>query len=209
MSHAEAHAVRQSISICTPAATDEELGFTITLRAGEQSRTMDFGQAFALAHRLAKQMSFVAAAAICEQLAKVKTSGPAAHIMLAICEAALARYSTCLKVLNRAPAFNPAIAAETYDIILQTRMGCLAEAIHALTKLANTRRDIPMFCLWLGDLYEASHAPKKAIQCWKVAVTRDRAHGAVGIAAKTGMVHLAKADRSRPYDTAELSVGAP
>jgi hypothetical protein len=50
--------------------------------------------------------------------------------------------------------------------------------------LINKLKEIPTLCLWLGYILEAKQELKKAAQCWRLAIRRDRPGGAVALAAQ-------------------------
>lgn len=157
---------------------------TFTLVIGNQSRNYTYQQAFAIGHSLVKANKFDVAAAVFEKLATVTDRGPRAHILLSICRAGLSDYKQSRDVLDRVFQGELAMLAPAlHEVIVEARMGFKNEALRDLLELVNKHKELPTLCLWLGDLFEKNGQPAKAVQCWQLAIKRDRPGGAVALAA--------------------------
>lgn len=154
-------------------------------RVKDKSYQMTYQQAFTYAHRLFTKKQYGLAAAIFEKLTKAPDRGPRAHIMQAICLAADSNYDGSREVLNSAFAGDEVvIAGQLQDIIVMARLGLPGDALQDLVTMVNQHKELPTLCLWLGDMLAASQDFKKARQCWKLAIHRDRPGGAVALAAR-------------------------
>lgn len=157
---------------------------TFHFRIGGKLFDMSYQQAFAYGHRLVLRSQFDVAAKIFEKLTEVTDRGPRAGIMLAICLAGLGDYKSSHAVLERAFLDEESVlAAELQDIMVMARMGFKRDALKDLVALVNSHKELPTLCLWLGDMLEAKQQLDQAIQCWKLAVKRDRPGGAVALSA--------------------------
>jgi hypothetical protein len=157
---------------------------TFHFRIGGKPYAMSYPQAFAYGHRLLKVRQVEVAAAIFEKLTHVTDRGPRANIMFAICLAGLGNYKESHDALDRAFAGEEcALAAQLQDIVVMARMGFKRDAMKELVALVNTHQELPTLCLWLGDMLETNLKLDQALQCWQLAIRRDRPGGAVALAA--------------------------
>jgi tetratricopeptide (TPR) repeat protein len=156
----------------------------LRLKMGGQTRDVSYEQAFVLGHELFRNRKFAQAAAVFEKLTAVPQRGVRAHVMLAICRAGLSDYQAAFAVLKQAfVGNNDVLGSALYEVIIQSRMGFKEVARQQLAQLANDHHELPTLCLWLGDMLEAGHQVEKAVECWKLAVRRDRRGGGVALAA--------------------------
>lgn len=164
---------------------------TLTLQIGNRSKDCSYEQAFAIGYALVKVKNFRTAAEIFKRLAKETDRGPRGHIMLAICRAGLSDYVGARAVLDEVFADELAmLAVAIHEVIVDVRMGFKKDALRELVVLVNEHKELPTLCLWLGDLLEANQQLAKAIQCWKLAIKRDRVEGAVAQVAQQQLLRI-------------------
>jgi hypothetical protein len=170
----------------------------VTIRRKGRTDEMTYQQAFVLGHALLTNREYAPAAVVFQKLIQFSDRGPRAHIMLAIGKAGLSQYAAAFAMLKGAPSLSASVAAAVYDVIVQSRMGFKNDALHDLANIVNEHKELPTLCLWLGDLLEANHHLDKAVQCWRLALKRDRAGGAVALAANRQLRRLKQqGDESR------------
>lgn len=157
-------------------------------RIGDKSRDFTYSEAFTLGHSLIRSKKFQPAAAIFKRLIEVPEHGPRAHIMLAICMAGLSNYQEARSILDGAfQESDRPLAGAIHDVIVQSRMGFKDGAVKDLLELVNTHKELPTLSLWLGDMLADNRQTAKAMECWKLAINRDRQEGSVALAARDQM----------------------
>lgn len=155
-------------------------------RVGDAARDFTYSEAFALGHSLLRAKKFQPAASIFKKLTEVPDRGPRAHIMLAICRAGLSNYQESRSILDGVfQEGDRPLAGAIQDVIVQSRMGFKDGAVKDLVELVNTHQELPTLSLWLGDMLAEGNKTAKAMECWKLAINRDRQEGSVALAARS------------------------
>jgi thioredoxin-like negative regulator of GroEL len=194
MSKKQTLADTRELDLSPPPEQPKRAMFRITIEGKEQ--LVSYQQAFAFAHRLLRKNQYENAAKLLEPLTKVEGRGPRAHILLAICRASNSDFAGAREVLDRAFTGDEAVvASELQDVIVMTRVGFWKTALQDLVKLVNKHKELPTLCLWLGDMLAAKQELDKAVQCWQLAIQRDRPDGAVGLAAREQLAGVQSAPR--------------
>ena len=157
---------------------------TFSFCFGDHARQFTYQQAFAFGHALLRANKLDSATAVFAKLTTVKDHGPRAHIMLALCKASQASFKEARAVLDGVfPDKQATLAEAIHQVLVESRIGFKDNALRELVALVNGHAELPTLCLWLGDLLDANNQVAKAVQCWKLAIKRDRRGGAVALAA--------------------------
>lgn len=167
----------------------------IELTINAQSHKLTYEKAFELGCSILSHGHPEQASKVFARLAPFADRGPRAFIMWAFCEAAAKHFAQCSAVLNQAFKGESADVAETlHSVFVYYHLASRKEAIQDLTDLVNSHHELPTLCLLLGDMLAAADNLSLAGKCWKLAVRRDRANGAVATVAK---LRLAQAPAKR------------
>jgi hypothetical protein len=157
----------------------------IVLTINGQLHTLSYEHAFALGCTLLSKGQPEQASKVFERLEPFTDRGPRAFIMRAFCEAAAGHFDQCSAALCRAfPGDSLDVAETLHSVFVFYHVASRKEAIHDLVELVNEHHELPTLCLLLGDMLAAADNASLACKCWKLAVRRDRAEGAVASVAR-------------------------
>jgi hypothetical protein len=168
-------------------------GDKFQFRQGNRELALSYRQAFACGHALVEQQRFAEARQIFRVLAAVAGRGPRARIMLARCEAGLGQFKLCRQILGNIfrhethPVWEELAAA-----FVLWQLGLRGEAARALAHVIGQYPNLPTVCLLLGERFAAARNDAKAGYCFRLAIRRDNAQGAVSAAARQHLAALRK-----------------
>lgn len=164
----------------------------IELTINGQAYRLTYDKAFALGCAILKQGHAEQASKVFERLEAFTDRGPRAAILWAFCEAAAKQFAKCSAILSQAlDGESPEVAETLHDVFVYYHVASRQEAIRNLADLVNQHHELPTLCLLLGDMLAAADNPSLACKCWKLAVRRDRADGAVAAVAKQRLAQAA------------------
>lgn len=159
--------------------------YRLNVRAAGKTYSFNFRQAFRFGHALLRTRRFKEASQVFEAMTHSGSRDPLAMIMLAYCKAGLQDYAASKALLCQVFADgNFAKADQLHTAFVYLSVGMCTDAVQELTALARECPDLPVLCLLLGNLLASQRKQTKAIQCWKLAVARDRSDGAVAATAR-------------------------
>lgn len=106
-------------------------------------------------------------------------------IMLAYCRAGLRDYGGSSVLLYESfPDGEWEKAERLHTAFVYLSVGMWADAVEELRNVARQCPDLPEICLLLGDLLMIHGRRTEAINCWRLAIARDRSSGAVAAVAR-------------------------
>jgi tetratricopeptide (TPR) repeat protein len=165
----------------------------ITFRVAGKDHTVSYAQALAYAHVLLTEEEHESAKAVLDALKRIRSRDRQVNMMLARCEAGLDNYDACKEILEAVfTGEDKPIAQELQNAFVYWNLGLTAGAIRDIATVVKRHRDLPTACLFLGDLFAQAKKLEKALQCWKLAIKRDRRGGAVAKTARKQIQILTK-----------------
>jgi hypothetical protein len=197
------------MSIQTPPVSGAVAPAEIELTINGEPHRLSYERAFALGCTLLNKGQTEHASKVFERLEAFTDRGPRAFIMRAFCEASAGHFDRCSAALCQAfPGDSLEVAETLHSVFVFYHVASRKEAIRDLIELVNRHRELPTLCLLLGDMLAAAENALLARKCWKQAVRRDRAEGAVAAVAKK---RLTQADMTggaeSPPDATQPTVG--
>jgi lipopolysaccharide biosynthesis regulator YciM len=161
-------------------------------RAGSKQTELTYENAFSLGHSMLDSGQYEQAQGIFTVLARVRGHGPRAKLMLSKCKAVSFNFEACDEILHTIfEGEDEPIAEELQAAFKANTLGTRENAILELVNIVNKRPDLPTVCLFLGDLFREVGKLNKTVECWKLAIKRDRQGGGVALAARKELTKLA------------------
>jgi hypothetical protein len=168
----------------------------IEFRVGEKDYRLVYEQAFVFAYNLLEQGHVETAARLFERLENYEDRGPQPFVMQAFCEAAALHFDECSKPLVKIfEGENKSLAADLHNVFVSYHVGIREDAIKAMVDLVNTRRELPILCLLLGDMFRTSGQFEMARKCWRLAIHRDVRNGAIAAVAARHLQRTIQSNR--------------
>jgi tetratricopeptide (TPR) repeat protein len=197
------------MSVQSPPVAETVAPAEIELTINGQPHWLSYEHAFALGCTLLDKGQSEQASKVFERLETFTDRGPRAFIMQAFCEAAAGHYDRCSAALCQAFPEDVLEVAETlHSVFVFYHVASRKEAIRELIELVNKHHELPTLCLLLGDMLAAADNAPLARKCWKQAVRRDRAEGAVAAVAKKRLTQAGVTGGAEsPPDAAQPAVG--
>jgi thioredoxin-like negative regulator of GroEL len=163
----------------------------LIVQRGEKKAELTYPQLFSLGHSLFQGNRFHEARDVFAALARIRSRGPRAKIMLARCIAEIESFEACKEILDTIfEGEEPPVAEDLQGAFVFHVMGMRDDAIREMVNIVKQHPDYPTALLYLGDLYLEKGNHAKAVYCWKLAIKRDRRGGAVGITARKQLTQL-------------------
>jgi tetratricopeptide (TPR) repeat protein len=158
---------------------------SLLFRSGRNMYRVSVEKALALAHSLMRATRFDAALQICQRVASLDVRDPQAAILLACCEANLKHYDACQNTLHAVYSGDTESLAEHLQAaFVYHNLGMNSDSAQELIALTDEAPDLPVGWLLLGDYLNDMGKQKKAMLCWRLAIDRDKQHGASRLAAE-------------------------
>lgn len=166
------------------------------VKVGAKKQVFRYEQVFALGYAFYQSGNFRDSHDLFKALSSVRGRGPRGRIMLAKCKAELESLEACEELLHSVfEGEQEPIADELQAAFVFHTMELREEAIREFAKIVNSHPDLPTACLFLGDLFEHAGSLKKAKDCWKLAVKRDRKGGGVATTARRQLKRVERKER--------------
>jgi tetratricopeptide (TPR) repeat protein len=157
----------------------------LILQGGGRNYRVSLEKALALAHNLIKAKRYQAALQICQKVIGLNAQNVQAAVLLACCEAGLKDYEACQKTLQAVFSGDKTSLAEHLQAaFVYHNLGMESDSVQELIALTDEVPDSAMVWLLLGDRLNEMGKRKKATECWRYAIDRDKQHGAATMAAR-------------------------
>jgi hypothetical protein len=163
------------------------------LEIGKQRHELTFEETFAYGHAFLKSKESAVAAGIFKTLLKSRGVDRSVMVMLALCEAEMDCFESCQQTLGDAfVGRDEPLVERLLSAFVYYKLGMPAEVVRELTVIGTDRRDLPVICLVLGDVFQRMRRSDEASSWWKRAIRRDEQGGPVAVTAQGELEHLKK-----------------
>lgn len=127
-----------------------------------------------------------------QALVPIWTRGPAAHVLLAHCQAMLGNYGACTSTLSGvfSNSLDQSAAVELHEAFVMWKCGLYVDAKADLEKVVKEHAKLPSPCLLLADLLLRSGNLRKPIRLLKLAIERDRINGTIAEIARQKLSYI-------------------